>query len=395
MQEFCERYRPTTFNDLIGQPHLSSPDAALRRLCENGAFEHALLYGPPGSGKTSLARIIASSLGAPFYEFNATTLKIEQLRKVFVEHQHSLFTPVVFIDEVHRLAKNQQEVLLPVMEAMQAHIIGASTENLYYSLTGAIRSRALLFELHALGDNAMLAALTQLTAREQIQLDDACANYLIHSSHGDLRAMYKLLQHALNSGLELSQALLERLRPKSQQGGSSEAQVHYDLASALIKSIRGSDVDAGIYYLARLIEGGEPPEFIARRLVILASEDVGNANPTALSLATSCMQAVKLVGYPESRIILAQTVIFLAACPKSNSAYEAINAAQQAIKKGKLDPIPKTIVHDNEGYLYPHNYGGWVEQTYLTQPQQFVALKPIGYEKKLIAWLDAMRQPTK
>ncbi|MEO1937314.1 MAG: recombinase RarA, partial [Sulfurimonas sp.] len=185
--------------------------------------------------------------------------------------------------------------------------------------------------------------------------------------------------------------LLQSLRPNALQAGSSEAGVHYDLASALIKSIRGSDADAAIYYLARLIDGGESAEFIARRLVILASEDVGNANPQALTLTTSTLTSVKQIGYPEARIILAQAVVYLCASPKSNSAYMAINAAQKAVREGVILDIPKNIRQQNEGYLYPHDYGGYVKQEYLQEALSFVTLKEIGYEKKMKEWLELLK----
>lgn len=200
--------------------------------------------------------------------------------------------------------------------------------------------------------------------------------------------MLKLLEVATALKKPITKELLTSLRPAAQARGSSEAGVHYDLASALIKSIRGSDPDAAIYYLARLIEGGEPPEFIARRLVILSSEDVGNANPQALTLTTSAMSAVKSIGYPEARIILAQAVIYLCASPKSNTAYNAINAAQHAVRNGVILEIPETIRQQNENYLYPHDFGGWVEQQYLSQPLKFVEFKNSGYEAKMGEWID-------
>ncbi len=328
MADFTYLLRPKTFDEVVGQSHLCSSEAPLRSLCESGNLTHSFFYGPPGCGKTTLARIIASVMELPFYEFNATSLKIEDLRKIFNQYENSLTKPLIFIDEVHRLAKNQQEVLLPVMEKNSALVIGASTENPYFSLTAAMRSRSLLFELQTIG----VDALEDLLARTSVVVEDDAREYLIASSGGDARAMLKLLEVAsvLNKPITLS--LLKSLRPTAQAQGSSEAGVHYDLASALIKSIRGSDADAAIYYLARLIEGGEPPEFIARRLVILSSEDVGNANPQALTLCTSAMMSVKQIGYPESRIILAQAVIYLCASPKSNTAYNAINTALEVVK---------------------------------------------------------------
>ncbi|MDP2849974.1 MAG: replication-associated recombination protein A [Sulfuricurvum sp.] len=384
MADFTYLLRPKKFDDVVGQNHLCSPDAPLRSLCEGGNLTHSFFYGPPGCGKTTLARIIAEVMGLPFYEFNATSLKIENLRKIFDQYEGSLTKPLIFIDEVHRLAKNQQEVLLPVMEKNSVLVIGASTENPYFSLTAAMRSRSLLFELHSIGFDA----LEDLLVRTSVEMDEEAREYLIASSGGDARAMLKLLEVSTALNKPITLALLKSLRPAAQSLGSSEAGVHYDLASALIKSIRGSDPDAAIYYLARLIEGGEPPEFIARRLVILSSEDVGNANPQALTLCTSAMTSVKMIGYPESRIILAQAVIYLCASPKSNTAYNAINAAQSAVKNGVILDIPESLRQQHKGYLYPHDFGGWVEQKYLSKPLKFVEFKNSGYEAKMGEWIE-------
>lgn len=375
---------------MVGQEHLTSSDAPLRVLCEKGELGHSFFYGPPGSGKTTIARIIADVMDLPFYEFNATSLKIEQLRKIFDQYKNTLQRPLIFIDEVHRLAKNQQEVLLPVMENNAVLVIGASTENPYFSLTAAMRSRSLLFELNKISSQALAMLLVKACEHAGLHVESDAKEYLIQGSGGDARAMLKLLEFSSSISLHVSLEILKQLRPTALNDGSSEATVHYDLASAMIKSVRGSDPDAAVYYLARLIEGGEPPEFIARRLVILSSEDIGNANPQALILATSCMTAVSRIGYPEARIILSQTVIYLCGSPKSNSAYLAINDAQKAIQKGEIIEIPKTIQQWNEDYKYPHDYGGWVEQAYLSKPLKFVSLKDVGYEGKMKTWFEAL-----
>ncbi len=392
MADWTRQFRPKNFDEVVGQEHLCAKEAPLRQLCENAALGHSFFYGPPGTGKTTLARIIASVMDLPFYEFNATSLKIEQLRKIFEQYAHALQRPLIFIDEVHRLAKNQQEVLLPVMENNAVLVLGASTENPFFSLTAAMRSRSLLFELTALQEDELKQLLEQVIAAKQLHVDDEAREYLIGSSGGDARAMLNLLESASAVNIHVKVTLLQSLRPQALSHGSSEAGVHYDLASALIKSIRGSDADAAIYYLARLIEGGEPPEFIARRLVILASEDIGNANPQALMLATSAMTAMANIGYPEARIILAQAVIYLCGSPKSNASYMAINRAQKAVRDGVLLEIPPTIRQHNNHYKYPHDFGGWVSQEYLSRPLHFVELKEVGYEKKMKVWFQELQE---
>ncbi len=386
--DFTYLLRPASFDDIEGQEHLTQVGAPLRTLCEKSALGHSFFYGPAGVGKTSLARIIALTLDMPFYEINATSFKIEELRKIFKEYANALQKPLIFIDEVHRLSKNQQEVLLPVMENNSVLIIGASTENPLFSLTSAIRSRSMLFELVSISHAGLEQLLEKAINQEKLILNKDAKEYLIASSGGDARAMLKLLEFAVAVSTEVTLNLLKSLRPNALQAGSNEAGVHYDLTSALIKSIRGSDADAAIYYLARLIDGGESADFIARRLIILASEDVGNANPQALTLATSTLTSVKQIGYPEARIVLAQAVIYLCASPKSNSAYLAINKALQVVRDGLILEIPKSIRQQNEGYLSPHDFGGYVKQDYLTKPLHFVDLKEIGYEKKMKEWLN-------
>ena len=389
--DFTQLLRPKTFDDVVGQVHLVSPESPLRILTEKRILGHSFFYGPAGVGKTSLARIIATTMDLPFYEFNATSLKIDQLRKIFEQYKNALEKPLIFIDEVHRLAKNQQEVLLPVMENNSVLVIGASTENPFFSLTSAIRSRSMLFELQNITDESLLTLLHKIVEKADISLDEDAKDYLVKSSGGDARAMLKLLEFSVGIDSHITLETLKSLRPSALSAGSSEAGVHYDLTSALIKSIRGSDADAGIYYLARLIEGGESADFIARRLVILASEDIGNANPQALTLTTSCMTSVSKIGFPEARIILAQAVVYLCASPKSNSSYLAINQAMQSVKDGVMLEIPEALRQQHKGYLYPHDFGGYVKQRHLTKTLKFVMLKNIGYEKKMKDWLENIR----
>jgi len=380
--------RPENFDDLIGQEHLSSKSSPLRILCEKNALGHSFFFGPAGCGKTSIARIIAKTMDMPFYEFNATSIKIEQLRKIFDQYKNALQKPLIFIDEVHRLAKNQQEVLLPVMENNSILVIGASTENPFFSLTSAIRSRSMLFELLPIKNESLKELLQKVLDKKNLICENDAKQYLINSSGGDARAMLNLLEFASKIDTNINLKTLQSLRPNALQAGSSEAGVHYDLTSALIKSVRGSDVNAGIYYLARLIEAGESADFIARRLVILASEDIGNANPQALTLTTSAMTSVSKIGFPEARIILAQAVVYLCASPKSNSSYLAINKAMASVKDGLLLDIPNNITQQNVNYLNPHDFEGYVQQTYLSKNLSFIELKDIGYEKKMKDWLN-------
>jgi len=391
MVNLALKYRPKTLDALIGQNHLLAKEAVLRKLIESDALPHTFFYGPPGCGKTTLARVIANILEHPFYEMNATTLKIEDLRKIFKEYKNALQKPLIFIDEVHRLSKNQQEVLLPFMESNAALIIGASTENPYYSLTAAMRSRSHLFELTSVSQSALVHYLDEILSLESINVEEEAKEYLVYSSGGDVRAMLNLLESASAIESPITLSVLKQIRPHTMQAGSSESESHYELTSAMIKSIRGSDIDASIYYLARLIDGGEPAEFIARRLAILASEDIGNANPPALNLASSTLNIVKHIGYPEARISLSQLVIYLASSPKSNAAYRAINDALKAIKEGEIYPIPSHIKTHAKDYKYPHDYNGWVKQAYLIRPLTFYHTHQIGFEKTLWQWHEKIK----
>jgi len=386
------KYRPQSLDEIIGQAHLLAKEAVLRKLIESQTLPHLFLYGASGVGKTSLARVIAKEINTPFYEMNATTFKLEDLRKIFKNYQNALQKPLIFIDEVHRLSKNQQEVLLPFMENHSALILGASTQNPYYSLTSALRSRSHTFELYPVNHQDLTEYLEKILKKEQIDIDKDAKEYVLFSSGGDVRAMLNLLESAFSIENPITLPTLKAIRPQALQAGSNESQSHYELSSALIKSIRGSDIDASIYYLARLIQGGEPAAFIARRLAILASEDIGNANPPALNLASSTLNIVKHIGYPEARIPLSQLVVYLASSPKSNSAYLAINQALQAIEEGQILAIPPHLKDKHPSYLYPHDFKGWVKQDYLFSAQKFYHSQGIGFEKTLLSWHDKITQ---
>ena len=391
MTDLSNILRPTKLDEFIGQTHIIGKNCALFKLIQKKEIPHLFFYGKPGTGKTTLAKIIAKEINTDYYYFNATSIKIEDLRKIFTRYKNSLIKPIIFIDEVHRLSKNQQEVLLPIMENYEAIIIGASTENPFFTLTNAIRSRSFLYEFKPFTKEQLELVLNKAETYTDFTIDKEAIEYLILSSSGDARAMLNLLNFALKIDSTITIEILKELRANPIGDGVSSKDSHYDLASAMIKSIRGSDVDAALYYMARLIDGGESVEFITRRLVIHASEDIGNSNPNALNMAVNTMIATSKIGYPESRIILAQCIIYLTSCPKSNSSYMAINKALSEVENGKILEIPKHLKNKHIGYKYPHDYGGWVEQEYLKEDLRLYQSNGIGYEKTLNEWLKKIK----
>ncbi|WP_138625913.1 replication-associated recombination protein A [Aliarcobacter butzleri] len=391
MIDLSNKLRPTSLETFVGQSHIISKDKALYKLIKQKDIPHLFFYGKPGTGKTTLAKIIAKEIGTDYYYFNATSIKVEDLRKVFDKYKGALIKPLIFIDEVHRLSKNQQEVLLPIMENYDAIIIGASTENPFFTLTNAIRSRSFLYEFKPFTKDEMNKILYIALKDIDINISDEAKEYLIISSSGDARAMLTLLNFSYKVSKGINIDLLKELRENVIGDGVSSSDTHYDLASAMIKSLRGSNVDAALYYMARLINGGESVDFITRRLVIFASEDIGNANPNALNLAVNTMMACNKIGYPESRIMLSQCAIYLASSPKSNSAYKAINKALEQIKNGKILDIPKHLDSQHIGYLYPHDFGGYVEQEYLKEDLNLYQSSNIGFEKTLNDWIEKIK----
>jgi len=392
MLNLANTLRPKTLEKFIGQKHIIDKDKALYKLIKAKEIPHLFFHGKAGTGKTTLAKIIAKESGNDFYYFNATSIKIEDLRTIFKKYKEALIKPLIFIDEVHRLSKTQQEVLLPVMEDYSVIIIGASTENPFFTLTAGIRSRSFLYEFKSLTKQDLKELLNNALDELDIKkLDIEVMNYLLNTATGDGRAMLNLLDFAYRIDKDITLSTLKELRNSSLANGTNSKDSHYDITSALIKSLRGSDVDASIYYLALLIDGGESATFIARRLVIFASEDIGNANPNALNLATSTLMVVGKIGFPEARIILAQCVVYLASSPKSNSSYIAINKALDIVKNGTILDIPPHIKDNAIGYKNPHNFNGWCEQQYLTKDLKFYHSKGIAFEKTLNNWLEKIK----
>ncbi len=382
--------RPQNLDEILGQNDLVE---VFKRFIAMQKLPHSLFFGVAGSGKTSFARVVAKEFGLDFYEFDGGNFKLEELRKILENYKNSLYKPLIFIDEIHRLSKTQQEMLLIPMENYRLILIGASTENPYFVLSQGIRSRSMLFHFKALGVEELELLLKKVQKNLNFTLDDDAKDFLLKS--GDARSMLNLIEFVLVlEQKHINLKNLKKLRNTTNSEGVSSKDTHYLLASALIKSLRGSDVDAALYYLARLIDGGESADFIARRLVIFASEDIGNADSKALILATSTLEAVKNIGYPEARIILAQCVIYLASAMKSNSSYKAINEALHFVRNNPPLPIPAYLNNNapqSKDYLYPHDFEGYVEQKYLSQALKFYYSKGIGEEKILLENLRKLK----
>ncbi|EPS9403825.1 replication-associated recombination protein A [Campylobacter upsaliensis] len=383
-------FRPNNLDEILGQYELVE---VFKKFIAMQKLPHSLFFGVAGSGKTSFARAVAKEFGLDFYEFDGGNFKLEELRKILENYKNSLYKPLIFIDEIHRLSKTQQEMLLIPMENYRLILIGASTENPYFVLSQGIRSRSMLFHFKALGVEELGLLLKKVQKNLNFTLDDDAKDFLLKS--GDARSMLNLIEFALVlEQKHINLKNLKKLRNTANSEGVSSKDTHYLLASALIKSLRGSDVDAALYYLARLIDGGESADFIARRLVIFASEDIGNADSKALILATSTLEAVKNIGYPEARIILAQCVIYLASAMKSNSSYKAINEALHFVRNNPPLPIPAYLNNNapqSKDYLYPYDFGGYVEQKYLSQALKFYYSKGIGEEKILLENLRKLK----
>lgn len=392
----AQRMRPQSIDEIIGQEHILAPGKLLRRSIDTDRLSSIILYGPPGCGKTTIANVIAKVTHKFFQNLNAVTDGVPELRKVVKKAEDDLALynqqTILFIDEIHRFNKSQQDVLLPWVEKGVVILIGATTQNPFFSLNPALLSRSLIFKLEALEISDVVGLLTRaLSDKERglgnyhTDVSEEALEHLANCAQGDVRIALNGLELAVISSapdengvrhIDLAAAEESIQRPAVVYDNTGDE--HYDIVSAFIKSMRGSDADAAVYYLARMLDAGEDPLFIARRMVILAAEDVGLADPNALVVAQSAANALQFVGLPEGRIILSEAVIYLACAPKSNSAYMAIDTALADLRSGKAAPVPKHLRDSHykgaakfghgKGYKYPHDYeGAWVEQEYLPE----------------------------
>ena len=392
----AQRMRPQSIDEIIGQEHILAPGKLLRRSIDTDRLSSIILYGPPGCGKTTIANVIAKVTHKFFQNLNAVTDGVPELRKVVKKAEDDLALynqqTILFIDEIHRFNKSQQDALLPWVEKGVVILIGATTQNPFFSLNPALLSRSLIFKLEALEISDVVGLLTRALSDKgrglgnyHTDVSEEALEHLANCAQGDVRIALNGLELAVISSapdengvrhIDLAAAEESIQRPAVVYDNTGDE--HYDIVSAFIKSMRGSDADAAVYYLARMLDAGEDPLFIARRMVILAAEDVGLADPNALVVAQSAANALQFVGLPEGRIILSEAVIYLACAPKSNSAYMAIDTALADLRSGKAAPVPKHLRDSHykgaakfghgKGYKYPHDYeGAWVEQEYLPE----------------------------
>ncbi len=391
MKPLAERMRPQVLSDYVGQEELLGPDGALTKVIASGRIPSMILWGPPGVGKTTLANIIANSYDSAFYQLSAINAGVKDVREAIKKAESkTLFNasaPILFIDEIHRFSKSQQDALLGAVEKGVVTLIGATTENPSFEVISALLSRCQVYILNHLGKDHLVSMVDKalLSDTEFASLNVEVEEYeaLLKYSSGDGRKLYNLLELIVNSfdrteKIVINNAEVEKRIQKNIAIYDKGGEQHYDIISAFIKSIRGSDPNAAVYYLARMIEGGEDPLFICRRLIILASEDIGLANPNALLLANNTFEAVHKIGMPEARIILSQCAVYLAACPKSNASYMAINKAQALVRETgnlsiplKLRNAPTDLMKSldyGKDYLYAHNgEGNFVVDEYLPE----------------------------
>ena len=405
--------RPTTINEFIGQEHIIGEGRILRRIITSRIRTNLILWGPPGTGKTTIGHIIASTTDSEFIHLNATTVTVTDLRREILSAINRRRTAkrgtILFIDEIHRLTKTQQDALLPDMEEATINVIGASIHNPFHRLDRALLSRAKVLELKPLTDEDLDKILTNALSRadewaddKKIEIEEEARNTIINLSNGDARRVLDTLELIVKSDeskvVRITAAAVEEFMQERLAEYDREGDLHYTVASAFIKSMRGSDPDATLYWLARMIEGGEDPEFIARRIVICASEDVGLADPVAIMVATSAMTAVEHIGMPEAVIPLAHSALYVACAPKSNSAYLGINKALKEVREKPpqevplhLQNIPDSALPKGVKYDYPHSFpGGFVVQNYLKKGLRLYFPKLVGREKEIYNRLNEL-----
>ena len=378
-EPLAERLRPRSLDDYIGQQHLVGEGAVLRRMIDSGRISSFILWGPPGVGKTTLAQIIANKLETPFYTLSAVTSGVKDVRDVIEKAQKGRFfneaSPILFIDEIHRFSKSQQDSLLGAVERGIVTLIGATTENPSFEVIRPLLSRCQLYVLKSLEKDDLLKLLERAITKDLIlkerHIDLKETDALLRYSGGDARKLLNILELVVESesgDVVVTDELVVARLQQNPLAYDKDGEMHYDIISAFIKSIRGSDPDAALYWMARMIEGGEDPQFIARRMVISASEDIGLANPNALLLANAAFDTVMKIGWPEARIALAECAVYLATSPKSNSAYLGIDAALALVRETGNQPVPLPIRNAptqlmkelgyHDGYKYPHDYPG-------------------------------------
>jgi putative ATPase len=379
----AERLRPNSLSALAGQTHLTGEGSVLRKAIEQGRIPSMILWGPPGTGKTTIANIIAHTLAIPYFQLSAISSGVKEVREV-IEQAKQVDAAILFIDEIHRFNKGQQDALLGAVEKGTITLIGATTENPSFEVNSALLSRCQVYVLKALDEGDLVNLLKEAITKDawlqsqQVTLQETDA--LIRISGGDARKLLNLFELVVQSAntqpVFITDALVMQVAQKKIAIYDKQGEQHYDIISAFIKSMRGSDPNGAVYWLARMIEGGEDVKFIARRMLIFASEDVGNANPNALLLANACFDAVSKIGYPESRIILSQCATYLASSPKSNAAYEAIGTALSAVHQKGDQPVPLHLrnaptklmkdMQYGKDYQYSHlGEGNFIEQEYL------------------------------
>lgn len=400
----ASRLRPTSITEVLGQEKLLRPGTALHRIISgdaSAALSSVILFGPPGSGKTTIARLISQASNTDFVELSAISASVANVREVIetAKKQRDVFDrpTILFLDEIHRFSKTQQDSLLAAVESGVITLIAATTENPSFSIIKPLISRCLVIKLEALSDQNVAALIRRaLTSANGLQasVSEDAIEYFAQIANGDARRALTLLEAAVAN--TEGQVTLEAAKSASERAIAYDASgdIHYDTISAFIKSVRGSDPDAAIHYLARMISGGEDPRFIARRLMILAAEDVGLADPSALTLAASCAQVVERIGMPEGRIPLAEVTIYLATAPKSNRAYNAINSALADVEAGKLPAIPAALRSTGAvGYQYPHDApAGVLKQTYADIDSRYYEPSNHGFEKTITERLKSIRE---